>query len=153
MDDEDFYGEGEDFGGEEEYEFEYEPEAEFQAERGAFERAGGAQLIGTTLKYVTNPIEKFKIVVEAVYNKIKSSARISEGDLRVMMDKVSSIHLVQYKNPPAYVLGYIASKGGKEITKERVELSETLIPAISEKEEAITPPDIIRYAVFWTKLK
>jgi hypothetical protein len=153
MDDDDY---GYDFeGGDDDFEqdYEYEEEQEFKEERGAFERAGAAYLIGVGLKYVTNPIEKFKIIVDAVYNKIKSIAGIGEGDLKVMMDKVSNINQVQYKNPPAYVLGYIASKGGREITKERLNLAESLIPEMSTKEDVITPPDIIRYAVFWINLK
>jgi hypothetical protein len=152
MDDDDFYGE--DFENkDDDYEFEYEEEEqEFKEERGAFERAGATYVIGTSLKYTTNPIEKFKIIVDANFRKIKTTGGLSDGDLNVMMEKISGIHLIQYKNPSAYVLGYIASKGGKELSLQRFELAESLIPELSEKEDAITPPDIIRYAVFWVNL-
>jgi hypothetical protein len=148
--DEDYYEDEGGFDFEEEFEYE---EQEFKEEKGAFERAGGgAHLIGIGLKYVTNPIEKFKIIVNAVFNESKFSAGMGEGDLKVMMDKVPSINKVQFKNPPCYVLGYIASRGGREITKERLDLAESLISDMSTKEDVITPPDIIRYAVFWLNL-
>ena len=139
----------EEFGGGDgdDYAFE-DDDQEFMAERNAFMRAGAPVLIGSTsLKNVTNPIEKFKTIVNAVYNKVKDTLQMGTGDIVDMTENIARINNIQYKNPGAYVLGYFVTKGGGEISKRRLDLAETVMDEI--KGEGITLPDVIRYAVFW----
>ena len=123
-----------------------EAEQQYMPERGAFERSGGNTMVSSTsLKNVVNPIEKFRIIVDAVFRKMNETTRfLSEKNLEEILESVNRVHNIQYKNPTAYILGFIGSNGGKSITEQSIERAASI-----NDDQSVTLPDIIRYSVFW----
>ena len=97
--------------------------------------------------------DSFKIYVNAISRKIMNRSNvfnINNNDIVNMLKKVQKIKNIQHKNPSAYVLGYLASNRGKEITKESVD--KVIKDVLHEIDGNITGPDILRYARFWVNL-
>ena len=73
---------------------------------------------------------------------------MDEKKREILLSKVGNITNVQYKNPSAYILGYLALNKG-QIDKKRVKhIFNSVLPDF--KEEGVTPPDVIRYARYWS---
>ena len=66
-----------------------------------------------------------------------------------MLNKLEYIH---FKNPSAYILGYIASESGRNILESRVNYCFTKVLPLVELDAGLQRPDIIRYARLWTNL-
>lgn len=97
--------------------------------------------------------DSFKLYVNAISRKIMSGSnifKINNNDIVKMLKKVNSINNIQHKNPSVYVLGYLASNKGTEITKESV--NKVIKEVLHEIDGNITGPDILRYARFWINL-
>lgn len=130
---------------------------EFKTEIKGFERAGGGIRSDVNLKLVSNPYERFKIIVTAVANKINTSIKsrpLSNDDFYNLQDKIMTMKSVQYKNPSAYVLGYYVTKGGKkDIIEERlIQVESEMLAVVNETSEIVTIIDVIRYAYFWREV-
>jgi hypothetical protein len=135
-------------------------------EVGAFDRVtmtgntflcGGTTISGNIdelkkkIKYITqDPEEKFSCYVDAISRYLNSlGANISQTDINIMLDKVRYIKNIDKKNPTAYILGYITSKGGKDIEKKQFKyVVDKILPLVDVKNN-ITEPDILRYARLW----
>lgn len=131
--------------------FEYE-EPRYMAEVNVFQRVGVGSVSSTSLKNVSNPIEAFKLRVGGVFNKIKHTSKLSEADLAKMLEPVSNIPNIRFKNPAGFILGYIASDKGKKLSDTGFKSANSLLELINDVKVIITPPDIIRYASFWLSI-
>lgn len=131
-------------------------EQQFVAGIKQFELAGGGIRSDVNLKSVKNPHERFRIIIAGVANRINDLVRekpFSRDDFTKMSDKVSNTPFIQYKNPSAFVLGYYATKGGKQdITQERLAKAVAMLDIVNQTKDIVSPPDIIRYATFWREV-
>jgi hypothetical protein len=75
---------------------------------------------------------------------------LTSSDLTFMEEAVELLHGIQYKNPSAYILGYIGCNNGGEITKQALNRAYKLMDIIRDK--SVQQPDIIRYARLWTNV-
>jgi hypothetical protein len=135
------------------------------AEVKAFERAGpGSTLIGPSFGDLNEIAKKMRIIsedyseqfalyVDAISRKLNSNEEIniSEDDITAMLNNIRKLKNVEHINPSAYILGYIASNGGKNMNIEKVKW---VINVVSPKLDigSVKPPDIVRYARFWMSL-
>lgn len=98
------------------------------------------------------PLEdRFMITLDAVSRGLAedNTANISEADINIMLEKASSIENLKYKNPTAFILGYLASEGGRSLKKQVVHNVITKVLPKVAGNGGITPPDVIRYARYW----
>lgn len=153
--DDDFFG---DYGQEDQYSAEedfLDDGPELKAERDVRERAGGGMnLVSSKELKDATPEERFNVYVEAISRSLNSDGifTIEQKDINTMLERSSFIQNIRYRNPTAFILGYLASKGGVAIDKRRVaNIFENMkIPEITE--QGITKPDVIRYARYWMNL-
>lgn len=132
-------------------------EVQYEAERGAFDRTGwgGAAALLDTFSgdkgKIKDPVERFAVTVDAISRHLNSSGVVSidENDIVRMLDRVRNVPYVTKKNPSAYVLGYVASGGGRRIDSKAVE--RIFSKALSEVAD-VNRPDVIRYARLWLTL-
>jgi hypothetical protein len=127
-------------------------DADFKPEAKAFERVSGG-LLGTKTdiekKHLQDPTEKFSITVDAIARNLSNYTDIQQTDIDKMIENISSLKYIEFKNPTGYVLGYLASKGGKKIEKSIIE---NVFKKALPHTQGITEPDIIRYAKLWLTL-
>ncbi len=121
----------------------------FEDDFAARERTSLAPMGFTEGERAKNPEDKFKLVTEAVVNSLSPAyiARDSIGDLFMNADKLAHI---KFKNPTAYVLGYIASNGGTGFNIASVNKAYKAVGAVQDR--SVLPPDIIRYGRLWQRL-
>lgn len=114
--------------------------------------AGGFVGINKDMRQYQNPMENFISQVDAISRHLMSqdNSVISETDIQKLLDTVSSIENIKYKNPTAYVLGYIASNKGRNITKKSASAAFYQIDSV--RDESIREQDVIRYARYWLTL-
>ena len=101
-----------------------------------------------------------EIFVHSVYNvgkELINNSILSSGDLDILLNYMSKLNNPQYKNATAYILGYIASGGGNDITKERAKKAIGLIrfskkDIYSVEDKSIDCAAIIRYARLWQNI-
>ena len=138
---------------------------EFKAEMGAFDRVSVPGLTGNAPKTrlekaAQEPLEKFVQSVEAIALNIdsKNKITITNNDIQEMIEKASFLQHVEHKNPSAYILGFLATKGGtqKLVTEEgNKELYEQIIEKalpLVDIEASVFPEDVIRYSRLWLQL-
>ena len=142
--------------GDEEEDVPIEEEQKFVASAKQFELAGGGIRSDVNLKSVKNPQERFRIIVAGVANRINDVMKekpFSRDDFTRMVDKVAVTPFIQYKNPSAFVLGYYATRGGREnMTAALFQKALAMLDVVNESKEIASPPDIIRYATFWREV-
>lgn len=139
-----------------------EKDDEIYMEANAFERTGPSGVLAELLSSGTNELRKkgskdvvsiedtFLKTVDAVSRRLGEDnlVKITKDDIESMLLKSQEIKGLKYKNPIAYILGYLASKGGRELEKANVLfVINKVLPEISEG--GIEPADVVRYARFW----
>ena len=68
-----------------------------------------------------------------------------------MLTHAKIIKNVEHKNPVAYILGFLATKGGRTLDKKNVmHVINNVLPEM-KGDGGVEPPDVIRYARFWYK--
>jgi hypothetical protein len=97
----------------------------FKPEVTAFERTGYGGILGETKdRALQDPLEKFQIAVDAISRSLNK---------QILLEKANKLKYVYYKNPQAYILGYLASNGGKNIDiKSFKHVSTKILPLLSE---------------------
>lgn len=140
-----------------EEEYDYEEELEPVADYKSFQRTSisaslPSRMMGG-LKEMTNMTEQFKVRVEAAVGRLSFRGCLQDGDLLSIMEPINDLPFVQFKNATAFVLGYIASNGGRSISKALVDKAircreEMTMPSV-QFEDIVTDKDIIKYAVYW----
>ena len=127
------------------------------------DRAGG-QVIGCwamgidgqALKTQT-PLGRFCLRVDAVSRNINESCAgfsIPDEEIQVLLNRSQNLPRVEFKNPTAFVLGYLATrKGTIGITKTSLKNVWGCYGSVGgiNKDSSIREPDIIRYARLWVK--
>jgi len=127
-------------------------------EIGAYNRVGMAgDMIGIITgpdgkinREMLDPLQIFQIQVDAVSRHLKDQKikkPLDERDIQKMIEKSNVLPHINYKNPTAYVLGYIASNGGSRITQEQFNNSSKLLEYVYDT--SVLEPDILRYARLW----
>lgn len=142
-----------------EWSFEKNDEYDFQPEMGAFERVGapGSIYLGQKAqtrmeKAMMDPLLKFRQYVDAICRNLNNweKVNISEESIEYMLKKAENLKHIEAKNPTGYILGYIASNGGGDITKTK--FNHVVKDILPHSEVAIQPEDVIRYARLWKTL-
>lgn len=137
-----------------------ENDYEMQAEVNVFERVGlPGTMIGTSMqghmgelqkkidRTMQDPEERFVVYIDA----ISRSLDVQEDDITRMINTIKFVDKIGYKNPTAYVLGYLASSGGRNLDRKRItKILDSKLPSVDDK--SVTPADVIRYARYWTTL-
>ena len=134
-------------------------EIEFRDEFGAYLRAGGGNdsgcldADGKFNKTIQDPLHKFKCYVDIISRKlIINNIELEERDINTMISYADKLEYIHFKNPSAYILGYIASASGRNILESRVNYCFTKVLPLVELDAGLQRPDIIRYARLWTNL-
>jgi hypothetical protein len=130
---------------------------EFLDEYKAVERAGYTSKLNELVNDINNPSaeERFLVNIFGVGNSIiqdkqlNYTLKLTYDDLNNILDKTQYLINKKFRNPTAFILGYLCVKIGKidketfdKITHENI-LSEF-------KDAGIQPPDVLRYARFWS---
>ena len=97
---------------------------------------------------------RFCLAVDAISRKIneKNVVNLGNPQIQILLTKSQELRLVEYKNPTAFVLGYISTSGGNHgITKKSLELAWKCYKSYTDtkKTKSVQKPDIIRYARMW----
>ena len=102
-----------------------------------------------------DPLDSFRINVDAISRSLRNwdDVKISEKDITEMLESAADLKYVQYKNPTAYVLGYMASNGGKKLDKTSFDSVIKKVLPHTEDQTSVTPVDVVRYARLWQNVK
>lgn len=113
--------------------------------------------LGEIQRKLTNmtlrPRDRFILQVNASYNSMSESGIISlsDGEIDIILNHVDKIQNAEYKNPTAYILGYMANYGSskEKLVKKNVQnVMDNILPKI-QNDANIGREDIIRYARLW----
>lgn len=137
---------------------EYIDEEQTTAEVKAFERTGGAMAGGIILggpksrkdRANQDKTEQFSERLDAISRNLDNNAGITigEDDREYMIRRANTIKNIEHINPTAFILGYMATNGGKDIKVDKVkEVIEKVLPKTGN--ESVQPPDVVRYSRFW----
>jgi len=104
-------------------------------------------------KISLQPRERFTLQVNAVCNSLTENGTISlvNGEIDTILNNIEKIPNAEYKNPTAYILGYVAGVGSTraKLNRKNVEnVLKNILPKIPI-DSGITEPDVIRYARLW----
>lgn len=108
-------------------------------------------------KVFLSDIENFVINVNNIARELIENDIILNDDLEILLNSIVKIDKPQYKNATAYILGYIASDRGKELTIDNFKKAFNLIKKSKKykytvNDTSVQTPDIIRYARLWLKI-
>lgn len=149
------------------YEYEEPEEVKFVDEVNAYARAGGNPFTayykkteattGYEQKRRLYAVDEDKFVknLERLYLSMRdnqSRYTPSNEDINTMLTKLFLVPALKYKNATAYMLGYMASHGGRDnpLDAKQVKYVITdILPSLGPN-IGVTPPDVIRYARFWS---
>lgn len=142
-----------------------EERVEYMADIKAHERTEFGYEKTTSLKNVSNPREAFKIRLTSAFQKLnqllyekraagKQVIELqNERDLNTMIDSIILVNHIEFKNPLAFLLGYVSlNPRTGNVDRERFKKIQDMIHEISPKEDVL-PADVLRYAFFWVDLK
>ena len=109
---------------------------------------------GKQNKLFRSDIEIFVYSVYNVGKELIDNNILSSTNLDVLLNSMSKLNKPQYKNATAYILGYIASNGGHNITKDNIKKSLGLIrfnkkDIYTVQDKSIDCAAVIRYARLW----
>ena len=138
----------------------YIDEPQFGQSIHAFKQAGlaplglGTQDVGSYFGIAKKFDAKghFKETLNAIAQQLREDGlRLSNDDIIQLIETVDQLENPQYKNPTAYLLGYIASNGGRDINKKTVNhVFTNILKTVSDK--TVKPEDVLRYARLWYNL-
>jgi len=136
-------------------------ENDFRPEFNVYERVGlpgniFGGLVGPDGKIdysILTPIQIFQMNVDAISRDLISNGvtKISEKDIQKMIEKSNTLQYVKYKNPTAYVLGYLVTNGGENLLIENFEYTcNRVLPLVNDS--SVLEPDVLRYSRLWLSL-
>lgn len=157
LSDDDYNNEGDDIWQSDEED--YTEEQQTTAEVKAFERTGGAMAGGVLIggpksrKDYANQdkTEQFSERLDAISRSLDSNPGITigEDDREAMIRRARTVQNIEHLNPTAFILGYMATNGGRNMEVDRVrEVIQKVLPQAGT--ESVQPPDVVRYARFWS---
>lgn len=112
-----------------------------------------ADLQNKVMKELSSPEETFQLYVDAISRKLNGDniLDISQQEIDAMIDEMPKVPDIQYKNPTAYILGFITTSGGREINSGKIKMViDEVLPQLPDS--GIEAPDVVRYARMWMKL-
>lgn len=144
----------------------FEGEEDLVMEANAYERVGAQGKLSELLigqgaladlqkkvnKENLTPEDRFLEAVNAISRKLNDNnlTTLSEEDINTMLEKATHLPGIKYKNPVAYILGYVATKGGRKMTPTTVKDVIDILPSVDEG--GVTPPDVVRYSRYWMNI-
>ena len=131
--------------------YDYAEEHADVPEFNVYQRVGRSALATYSLKGAKNPFEKFKIKLSIDLEKTHSALNLTPLDRDNMFKFAARAPNIIFKNTACFILGYVASNGGKEITEKSLKTAFRGIKNIQSAGtfEGIEEPDVLRYAVYW----
>jgi hypothetical protein len=126
------------------------------AEKNAFERVGmGNGILGvkTDWKEKRDPYAVFKEQVNATilfFNDVFFEHMNLLSDLKKILDKIDKLKYVEYKNPYAFVLGYICYDKQPEYIQ--IYVFNKLEKINESNQNNVTKEDVVRYLRLWESL-
>lgn len=119
----------------------YDNERELQADFHALDRA---EIFNETYRDIKDKTQRFKTFVAFVATEMKDTNTIDlkMADINFLTNTALKIPTPGYKNPTAYILGYVLLKKG--YTKTVFE--KDIVPILGQLTYSINPHDVIRYA-------
>jgi hypothetical protein len=139
-------------GSEDGYEDGYEDGSEygkFQNEIDAHKRSGKS---GGGSRDPSDIAYYFRNKVNAIVEILEGKDILKKEQKEEILNKIDNTPDVQFKNPSAYILGYIGNGGGRGVTQESIQRAQTCIESLRQKNERVTIEDIIRYSFFWKEV-
>ena len=73
-------------------------------------------------------------------------------DRALIVEKSKNIPGLGYKNPWGFILGFISSKGGREVSRTGLENTFEKLPVHIKDNIGITTADILRYSRYWVNV-
>lgn len=133
---------------------------QFGDEQNVYDRVTQGNMVLNSMRNIKfkdmNSTDQFYKVVNATFMELinLNIEFIRIDSLTDILDNIYNLNKPGYKNAPAYILGYYASNGGRDITKKSVDLiwkNLNQITLLSTKYPnfSIKKPDVIRYARLW----
>lgn len=100
------------------------------------------------------PEDRILVAIDAISRKIADEKiyNLTEPDITNILEKTLSISGLQYKNPLAFILGYIATKNGTNMSVKNFQVASKALTEIKRyqfEEEGVEPEDIVRYGRLW----
>ena len=116
-------------------------EGELRADFHAFERV---EIFNEDIKDLKDKVQRFKTFVSFVATEIRDDKLldIKTSDINFLVNSVSKIPTPEYKNPTAYILGYMLLKKGYN----KHALEKDIIPILNRLTYTVNPHDVVRYA-------
>ena len=114
---------------------------------------GDMSELNKQINHITqDPEERFKRHVGAISHSITEDGfyDISVDDRNKMCRIASNLDNVKYLNATAYILGFLATNGGRSIDEKTIKHIFTILPRLTD--DSVKPPDVLRYARFWLNL-
>jgi len=101
-----------------------------------------------------DPLERFQEYVDSIARNLRTwdDVSIDDTDIEILFLKSRDLKDVGYKNPTAYILGYIASNGGRTLNDPKSKGWSNALIALKHVDDTVLEPDIIRYARLWLRL-
>ena len=109
-----------------------------------------AEIFNEDIRDIQDRTQRFKSFLSVVATEIKDirSLGLETQDINFLLDSVSKISNPGYKNPTAYILGYLLiKKGCKKQTLEKI-----IVPILNQLSYSVNPHDVIRYSRLLQKL-
>ena len=106
-----------------------------------------SKLQATRDQRTITPLEKFKIQVLDIISKRRVILGINQSDKVEIVNGILKLHLVQYKNPLAFVLGYIGSVSAEYNDRKQ-------IPKVFESmyTTEIDTAVVLKYIQWWKRI-
>jgi len=119
----------------------YDNEGELRAD---FNALGRSEFFTENNRDLKDKVQRFKAFVSFVAKEIKDICLldIKTSDINFLLNAVSQIPTPGYKNPTAYILGYVLIKKG--YTQKALE--KYIIPILNQLSYTVNPHDVIRYS-------
>ena len=114
--------------------------------------SGDMSNIQKRIREMVSVEDRFKYYVGAIINNLNENKILDiSWDSRVKIcQKADDIPNVKFLNPTAYILGYVATQGGKTMNKRDIKMVFRALDVL--KDDSIREPDVIRYSRFWMGL-
>lgn len=132
-------------------------EDKFGDEFAAFDRVGIRTFdfetygLENTDKKKKTPLQRFLEQLNAICIDLIEKNIISDYDKTNILETLNNISRPEYKNASAYILGYIATNGGNELTVKRFNSTTKLLKFFEDT--SVDLPAIVRYSRLWINLK
>lgn len=124
-------------------------EQTFMDEYGVFERAGFGSVVDIR---TAGPYEKLKkyITLAADFLNNEVGVTVTNTVLEDISKSIEKVERPEDINPMGFLLGFLASNGGNNITKDSFNRVSKNLGDLGKHQ--INPPDLLRYARYWLLL-